>query len=313
MKKAAYLFASTLFLLSTNLFAQRTTDIEGGKDYPLISRFKGSVIEWQQQKNFDRYFILTLKDNKLTSREIDGKITRIQYSAGKEHSAFEIGKSYENALQNAGFEILTALNEHNCETNLSEKLYIGEFDGLNQLPAGSLKPDFNAGFYYLNAKKAVQGKDVYLTVYVTYSGYPLITFDAVEVQSMDTDLVTVKQLDEGISQEGHIAIYGIYFDSGKSAVKPESAQALKNIAEYINAHANKKFIIVGHTDNTGSFDSNIKLSKERASAVMGKLTAEYGVRTEQLRTYGDGSTAPVTSNATEDGKAKNRRVEIVEL
>jgi len=312
MKKVTLIFVIVALMFATNLFAQRTTDIEGGKDYPLVSRFKGSVIEWYQNNDFDRYFILSLKDNNLTPYEVNGKITRIQYSTGKEHSVFEISKSYENALKNAGFNILVSLDESNCNVNLSEHLYNGEFNGLNKLPRGSIKPDYDGKFSYLAAKKRIENKNIYIVVYTTFWGNPLITFDAIESQAMDDNLVTVKNLDESITVTGHIAIYDIHFDTGKSEIKSESADALQNIAEYLNAHSDKKYIIVGHTDNVGDFEANLKLSKERSEAVKNELVSKYSVKAEQLIAYGDGQTAPVATNSTDEGKAKNRRVEIVE-
>ncbi len=257
--------------------------------------------------------MLSLKDNKLDKYEIDGKVTRIQYESQKEHSFFEIYKSYETALKNAGFKILLTLDKTNCGANLSEQLYIGEFNGLNALSGDNVKPDYRDGqFAYLSAKKKIDDKDIYIVVYVTYFKEPLITFDAIEVQSMDKGLVSVKDLETNITQNGHIAIYDIHFDIGKSAIKPESAKTLKNIAQYLNAQTNKKFIIVGHTDNTGGFEANLKLSKDRADAVKNELVSKYSVKSEQLKTFGDGQTAPVATNSTDKGKAKNRRVEIVE-
>jgi len=312
MKKVTVIFAIALLMISTNLFAQRTTDIKGSKDYPMVSRFKGSIIEWYQNKNFDRYYVLSLKDHKISPYEIDGKITRIQYSVGKEHSVFEIYKSYENSLKKTGFEILTTLDNRNCGVNLQERLYNDEFHGLNKLPRAAANPGDDK-FAYLAAKKKINNKDIYIVVYTADErGDLLITFDAIEVQGMEEDLVTVKNLDESITANGHIAIYDIHFDTGKSKIKPGSSVALKNIAEYLNAHTSQKFLIVGHSDNVGNFDANIKLSKERAKAVMNELITKYNVKPEQLKSYGDGSTAPVASNSTNDGKAKNRRVEIVE-
>ncbi len=301
-------------MFSTNIFAQKTSDIDGAKDYPLVSRFQGSFIAWEQVKNFDRYYMLSLKDNKLDKYEIDGKITRIQYESQKEHSVFEIYKSYENALKNAGFKILLTLDKTNCGVNLQEQLYNGEFNGLNALTdRESIKPSYRDGeFTYLSAKKNINGKDIYVVIFISNWDYPLITFDAIEVQSMDKGLVSVKDLETDISQNGHIAIYDIHFDTGKSSIKAESSEALKNIAEYLNAHQDEKFLIVGHTDNTGDFESNIKLSMERAQAVVNELVSKYSVKAEQLKAYGDGQTAPVATNSTDGGKARNRRVEIVE-
>ncbi len=314
MKKQTIIFTLIAIMILTNLFAQRTSDIKGAKDYPLVSRFDGSYIAWYQQKNFDRYYMLSIKDNKLDKYEIDGKITRIQYESQKEHSVFEIFKSYEAALKYSNFKILLKLDKTNCGVNLSEQFYIGEFNGLNALSGDNIKPDFRDGqFAYLSAKKNIDGKDVYIVVYITKYKEPLITFDAIEVQSMDKGLVSVKDMETNIMENGHIAIYDIHFDSGKSEIKPESAYALKNIAEYLNAHNDIKFVIVGHTDNTGDFDSNIKLSKDRADAVKTELISKYSVKAEQLKTFGDGQTAPVATNSTDEGKAKNRRVEFVRL
>ena len=313
MKKTTLILVAVASMISTNLFAQKNTDIKGSKDYSMVSRFKDSYIASYQVKNFDRYYMLSLKDNKLDKYEIDGKITRIQYKSQKEHSVFEIYKSYENALKNAGFKILLMLDKTNCGVNLSEQIYNGEFHGLNALSGKHIKPDYRDGqFAYLSAKKKIEGKEIYIVAYITYYGVPLITFDAVEVQSMEKGLVSVKDLETDIEQNGHIAIYDIHFDSGESVIKPESAEALKNIAEYLNARADKNYIIVGHTDNTGNFEGNLKLSKARADAVKNKLVSKYSVKVEQLITFGDGQTAPVATNSTEAGKAKNRRVEIVE-
>ncbi len=312
MKKSVYFLSIIALMISTNLSAQRTTDIEGSKDYSLVSRFKGSIIQWYQIRNFDRYFILSLQDNKISNYEVNGKITRIQYSVGKEHSVFEIYKSYENSLKNTGFEILTTLNDKNCGVNLQEQLYNDEFNGLNKLPREALNPGDDE-FAYLAAKKKIDDKDIYIVVYTAFErGDLLVTFDAIEVQSIEEDLVTVKNLDESISADGHIAIYDIHFETGKSDIKSESTNALKNIAEYLNVHSDKQFLIVGHTDNVGDFDANLKLSQDRAVAVMNELVSKYGVKTDQLKAYGNGSTSPVASNLTDKGKAKNRRVEIVE-
>ncbi len=314
MKKVTVILVVIALMFSTNIFAQKTSDIDGAKDYPLVSRFQGSFIAWEQVKNFDRYYMLSLKDNKLDKYEIDGKITRIQYESQKEHSVFEIYKSYENALKNAGFKILLTLDKTNCGVNLQEQLYNGEFNGLNALTdRESIKPSYRDGeFTYLSAKKNINGKDIYVVIFISNWDYPLITFDAIEVQSMDKGLVSVKDLETDISQNGHIAIYDIHFDTGKSSIKAESSEALKNIAEYLNAHQDEKFLIVGHTDNTGDFESNIKLSMERAQAVVNELVSKYSVKAEQLKAYGDGQTAPVATNSTDGGKARNRRVEIVE-
>jgi len=307
------ILAALAVLLAINLQAQHNKDVSGSKDFPLVSRFDGSIIQWYQHKNFDRYFLLSLKDNKLDRYEIDGEITRIQYASQKDRTVFEIFKSYESALKNHGFKILLELDKTNCGVNLSEQLYIGEFNGLNALnDKKSLKPDYREGeFAYLAAKKKIDGKDIYIVAYITNNDYPLITFDAIEVKPLENALVSVNDLETNINDDGRMSIHHIFFDTGKSIIKPESKEVLNIIAEYLKTHLDNKYFIVGHTDNVGDFNANMVLSLARAKAVVGYLVANYGINSEQLKACGDGPTAPLTSNATDKGREKNRRVEIV--
>lgn len=315
MKKVVLFIVSAVTLLSANVFAQRTTDIQDGEDSPYISRFNGSIMQWYQHQNFAQYFVVMDENNdhKLESHEIEGELTRIQYSSAKEHSSFELYKSYENALKTAGFTILLSLNDKAGPARgaFDDNIYNQEFNGFNSLPSGSKKPDGRDGYGYIVAKGDKNGKEVYIVIYVSYYGWPLTTIDVVEVKPMGEGLVTAKLINSEIETNGHIAIYDIHFDSGKSVIKPESVTALKNIAEYLNNHNNQKFLIVGHTDNTGDFDTNMKLSFDRATSVIIELISKYTVAKEQLKPYGVGSVAPVAANTTQKGKFKNRRVEIV--
>jgi outer membrane protein OmpA-like peptidoglycan-associated protein len=108
-----------------------------------------------------------------------------------------------------------------------------------------------------------------------------------------------------------VALYGIYFDSGKADVKPESAETLEQIAKFLTNSPDLQVLVVGHTDNAGSFESNMDLSKSRAEAVVRALTSTYGVDAARLMPVGVSFAAPVATNATEEGRAKNRRVELV--
>jgi len=284
MKKIVLLFWTLALLFSTNLFAQK--DVDGAKDSPYISRFEGSHIVWQQTRNFDRYYILEVKDHKITNYEIDGKILRTQYQSTDDHSVFEVASSYKQALQDAGFDVFTQLDEKNCSVNLGEALYNGEFSGLNALPREAIKMDNRNYFSYFAAKKHIQGKDVYVVGYVVGDEVPLIMLDVIEAKSLQGGLVTVDDLTTKMSKKGHLALSGIYFETGKADITAKSAAALKNIADYLNAHKDKKFFIVGHTDNEGDFESNMALSESRAKAVMNELVTNYGVDASQLKAYG---------------------------
>ena len=108
-----------------------------------------------------------------------------------------------------------------------------------------------------------------------------------------------------------MAVYGIYFDTGKATLKPESDAALAEIAKLLTADTALKLNVVGHTDNAGSLDANMKLSQARAEAVAKALTRRHGIAASRLKSFGVASLAPVASNDSEDGRAKNRRVELV--
>ncbi len=130
---------------------------------------------------------------------------------------------------------------------------------------------------------------------------------------MQTEMVIVraKELAEGISKTGHASIYGIYFDTGKSIIKPESKPVIDEIAKLLNSQATLKLHVVGHTDNVGSLASNMTLSKQRAEAVVKVLVNDHRIAAARLIANGVGPLAPVASNAAEEGRAKNRRVELV--
>jgi outer membrane protein OmpA-like peptidoglycan-associated protein len=101
------------------------------------------------------------------------------------------------------------------------------------------------------------------------------------------------------------------FDSGKAEIKPESDVALEQISKLLLSNAALKVYVVGHTDNVGTIEANMKLSKERADAVVNALVTKYGIQAARLKSYGVASLVPVASNDNEEGKAKNRRVELV--
>jgi len=133
----------------------------------------------------------------------------------------------------------------------------------------------------------------------------------IEVKSMKQDIVMTMQ--EAIESDGKATIYGILFDVAKSTIKPESDVALKQITDYLNKFPEVKIIIVGHTDITGSFQSNITLSKERAESIKTYLITNGKIDKSRLQSDGVGPLCPVSTNSTDDGRKLNRRVEIVKL
>jgi OmpA-OmpF porin, OOP family len=116
---------------------------------------------------------------------------------------------------------------------------------------------------------------------------------------------------KGLGDKGHVALYGIYFDTDKAVIKPESKPTLDEIAKLLRGQPQLGVVIVGHTDSQGNYDYNMELSRRRAEAVAAELTRSYQIAAARLRTAGVGFLAPVGSNATDDGRALNRRVELV--
>ncbi len=116
-----------------------------------------------------------------------------------------------------------------------------------------------------------------------------------------------------IGETGRVAIYGILFDTGKAELKPESGPALSEIAKLLKANLPLKVYVVGHTDMTADLATNLKLSQARAQSVVNALVSQHGVVAARLIPFGAGPYAPVASNLTEEGRARNRRVELVEI
>lgn len=125
-------------------------------------------------------------------------------------------------------------------------------------------------------------------------------------------VVEADEMAQQIDAEGRVALYGIYFDTDKASIKPSSKPTLDEIAKLLKQNTGLKVLVVGHTDNQGGFDYNIDLSKRRAAAVTQALTRDYGIAGNRLKPWGVGYTAPAASNKSEEGWAKNRRVELVE-
>jgi outer membrane protein OmpA-like peptidoglycan-associated protein len=106
-------------------------------------------------------------------------------------------------------------------------------------------------------------------------------------------------------------VSGIFFDTGKADVKPESAAAPGEVAKLPQQDPSMRVFVVGHTDNAGSVSSNMDLSSRRAAAVVKEMIAKHGVAPARLQAFGNGPYAPVASNDSEEGRAQNRRVELV--
>ncbi len=274
MKRLVSLLGLTILILTSISLAQET-DKEGSKDHSLLSRIPNYYISDQIIKDFDVFTSPYIdKDNVW-----EGKFTQTNYSAKegtKELSFIQIVRNYENAVKKLGGKTLLS----------DGRVYHGKIEK-------------NKAVTYVSAEAFNEGRD-----------YTLII---VENKPMEDEVtIDAAALNQGISETGKIAVYGIYFDSGKSVIKPESKPTIDEIVKMLQQNPKLKIFVVGHTDSDGSVESNMKLSSDRAAAVV-KALVENGIQATRLKSSGVGPYCPVESNHTEEGKAKNRRVELVEM
>lgn len=281
-------------------------DAEGSKDHPLISRYPGSVIDEYSHKEFDEYDLPLSKfaDTKYAkTQHIEGKITAIYYKTPEGRSALEIYRNYDSALKNGGFQTLFSCAK-TCGDSPPQSL----------CPVNDAFGNYSDETRFLAAKLARPAGDVYVALWVYDSSFDIKTFlTVVEVKPMESGLITLNaaSLANDITRTGHASVYGIYFDTAKADVKPESDATLNEISKLLQQDPKLKLYVVGHTDNVGTLASNMDLSKRRGDAVVKVLTTKYNITATRLSAQGDGPTAPVASNDSEDGRAKNRRVELV--
>jgi len=276
--------------------------------HPLIKPYPDSKVWASQVVKFDKialptgqvYFARKARASALKSSiAIEGKVTAIDYRTPRERSALEVLENYKQGLKEGGFEILYSCREKECgHGDVTEKYYSPSVG----YPETGL----------ITAKLVCDAGDVYVMLVVDQHNahnYLIV----IEAKPMEKGLVKVdaNALLNDIERTGHASIYGIYFDTDKSDVKPESRQALGEIAKLLINKPDLKLFVVGHTDNVGSLDYNKHLSMRRAAAVVKALVKNYGIDFPRLLPDGIGPLAPVLANSSDVGRAKNRRVELV--
>ncbi len=322
MRKTILTALISLLIVSPYLFSKNEI-----KEHPALSKYEGAKFMGSRVIDYAPYVLGTAlqeeKEEKFRGHgryfsefiDLEGQLTRIQYRVSRSEGLFKVYKNYENALKNAGYQILFTTSEKESSYPFwDEEVYHYE-RGINAIRIEEFKgPTGSEGFRFLSAKGTYKGNNIYFAIFINnrWDDYIYITQDIIEENPMESGLVTAKKIEDNIEMSGFVSIYGVHFDTGKWNIKEESKPALKEIAGFLKNHPEKEYFIVGHTDNVGDFASNMMLSEKRAHAVLTALVQDYGVKAEQLEAYGVSSLAPVTSNSTDEGKAKNRRVEIVE-
>lgn len=298
-------------------------DIEGASDHPLISRFPGSIIRFYETETSTNYILPTGEDvgerneegELIDGKEIVGDVTRITYEAPENTSTHEIFSNYESALEKAGFDIILTGDREELGWFWTIGLYNRD---INPLPGETHRLAISEeDFYYLSAELTEENEestDIYVSLSVAKDNDGVgIQLDIIEEAPPAEDLIEVNldNLAREIEEKGSVSIHNIYFETGEAEIQPESEEALKAIADLLNQDPDLELYVVGHTDNQGSLEFNMDLSASRAEAVVNELVSKYNIEQDRLKPQGVAFLAPKASNSTEEGRAFNRRVELV--
>ena len=276
LRSGAFLLVLCFALLAWPAAAQEEDE---GKDHPRIPRITGYYISSSTETDFDAF---EFNVGEAGTKSVEGRAWRIDYrlkEGVKLISPLEIARNYLNQVRAKGGKSL----HQSLDSNGGE--------------ATMVMPGQDGGEVWIGLSIANSGAAYALSVIETAAMKQRIEFSA-------------SQMAEQLANSGRVALRGILFDTGKATIKPESAELLDEVAKLLKEDVSLQLLIEGHTDNVGQKATNLELSKRRAAAVQAALVSR-GIAAERLMTQGFGDTKPVADNAAEEGRAKNRRVELV--
>jgi OOP family OmpA-OmpF porin len=276
-------------------------------DHPLVSPYAGSTVYSKDFKQFDEYRVFKGWDKatkKYATQTLEGRVTRLLYSNPPQRSVLEVYRNYEAALKKEGVETLFECDQ-------------GKMECMDGYVGANLRTQFNINSIgnkvgrYVFARLDQADQTAYLVLAV---GEKFTDVHVIEMKKMESGKVSVnlEKLLEGLDKDGYVVLEGIYFDTGKTAIKPESRQAIEQVAALLRQKPDLKLYVVGHTDMQGKLAYNLDLSDGRAKSVAAALVNEHHIAADRLEGRGVGPLVPVASNANESGRAKNRRVVLVQ-
>lgn len=268
--------ALALVLLALGALPTQARDVADCRDHPLLTRMPDFHIDDCEVREFDAYEFL---DSGGTKIRVEGRKTYIDYGlerGAETPSELQIVRNHTGAIRHVGGTVLWE-DRHNAHLRVTR-------DG--------------------------QQTWVHVRVYNQATAYSLfIVEEEPMTQEVEADAETMAR---HLADTGKVVLYGIFFDFDKAVIRPESEPTLQEIARLLEEKQELRLHVVGHTDSTGALDYNLDLSRRRAAAVVEVLISKYGISSERLRPAGVGPLAPAAANATEEGRARNRRVELVE-
>jgi outer membrane protein OmpA-like peptidoglycan-associated protein len=319
MHRRVLLAIAALLAIATTAMA--APDVRGSADVPWVGRYEGSHIILFQDVAFDAGEFLTRSPSSGSARNpadltiLEGRRTRIVYEAPAGRSSLEILRNFQQRLESAGFEPLYACEVDECKPSAGQLVTLAFGRDIN----GSLS--FSAGYFraprYAVYRLKTPEADRMVAIYAGES--PMsgarVVVQAAESAAMDTDKVVVPsaaELWDKISTTGRVALYGIYFDTGDATIKAESMPTIKQIVKLMKSDPALSLVVVGHTDSQGDFTANVRCSERRALAVVSALVKQGQFAPARLTAFGAGMSAPAAPNTDDEGRARNRRVELVQ-
>ena len=277
MKNKLWIFIIILLLVPAAVQAQESEF----KDTPWFSGMPNYLIYDAEETEFDAYNFFNGKN----CSKVEGKKFKRTYSLkedAQKSSVIQIIRNYANAIKNNGGTVIYEGMPQNAEC--------ADNNGLNMV-VGKFVRDGNELWVEV---VTLGGDDYYLTIVLK------------ELMKQD---VTASNMFEALNRDGHISLY-INFDFGKSVIRDESNPIIEQIVQMMKSNPDLKIGVEGHTDNVGSPASNKTLSEARAKSVVSAIVGQ-GISADRLSPAGYGQEKPIADNNTEEGRAKNRRVELV--
>lgn len=317
---AAVLSAATALLLA---------DAEGCADHPAVSRYPGMELAWCATQNYIPFRVplgpVTGYRTIGAWHETEGRLTRNFYvyeGADRTHS--EVWRNMSDAIRSGGFEIVAQglFPETNVKGDVGgrswQDVYYRENPwqargAVNSLLAGTSSSG-GSGAVVARKERADDTIHVVVTVEQHSADQIGLLIDVMETKPAETGLVVAnaEAMGQDIEEFGRTIITGLMFDHDTSTLLPDSKPALTEAARLLGTMPGKAFYIVGHTDMTGTHAYNMKLSADRAIEVRRTLIEDFGIAPERLEAAGVGPLSPLFTNGSSGGRAKNRRVELVE-
>lgn len=275
----------------------------GGQAAPSASfrvlPYAGSRLRDEKTFAFDAYPLVVGREanGDLRTRTVEGHVTKSVYDNPKGRSTLEIARNYEQALAGQGLRVL-----YQCASARECGRDWKSVADINVGVAGDIR--------YLAAEGQAGGRTVSVAVMVNPQRNWVYVVEGEAMQTGQAGVDAAAMAAE-LAEAGRVRLDGIYFDTGKATLRPESSDALAQVAELMRADASLVLEIIGHTDDVGDAGANQRLSEERALAVRSALVVEHRVPDRRLRSRGAGEAEPVAPNTSEAGRALNRRVELV--